>query len=83
MVLKSSPLQIVRPRIPVLLVRTERADITRRVMDQPMPYHFILSLETLPSDSSRAVFDRAIMGPTLRMNICVRASPESQCEARN
>ncbi len=46
------PLKIVWPRILVLPIGTKRTNISGRIMDQAMPDHFVLPLETLSSFAS-------------------------------
>jgi hypothetical protein len=59
-------LQIIRPGVLVLLVRTERAHVARRVVDKPVPDHLILTLER-----PRTPCNRTEMGPVLGMHICM------------
>lgn len=59
------PLQIVWSRILVFPIWTERAHITRRLMNQTMPYHFILSLEALAAFGSRTTCDWAVVWSNL------------------
>lgn len=47
------PLEIVGSRIFVLLVGAEGTDITRRVVNEAMTHHFVLTLEALSTGCSR------------------------------
>ena len=69
----NSPLQIIRPRILVLLIRTERAGIIWTLMNQSMPLHLVLTLKAFAVLAVRATFDWAEMVPGGAMNILVRA----------
>lgn len=53
----------------MLLIGTEGTDITRRVMHQAMPHHFIFALEPFPSQSSWTPFHGTEMRPILRVHI--------------
>lgn len=64
-------MQIIRPRILVLLVRTERAHVARRVVDKPVPDHLILTLEPLAVHGPRTPCNRTEMGSVLGMHICM------------
>ena len=48
------PLQVIRARIFVFSLRTKRADVSRRPVNQPMSNHFIFPLESLPTFRTRA-----------------------------
>ena len=63
------PLKIIWSWIFMLLARAEWAYIPRRIMDEAMPNHFIFALEPPPTRAPRTLFNRAIMGPILRMHI--------------
>lgn len=65
------PLEIIWSWIFMLLARAEWAYISRRIMDEPMPNHFIFALESPPTRTPRTPFNWAIMGPFLRMHICM------------
>jgi len=65
-------LKIIWPWIFVLSVRTEGTDITRRFVDQSMPNHLILPLESLAAFTSRAAFDRAVMRSVRGVNVGMR-----------
>jgi hypothetical protein len=41
----------------MLLIRTERAYITWRIMDKAMPNHLILAFESFAANSSSTSFD--------------------------
>lgn len=43
------PLEIIRSWVFMLLARAERTYISRRIMDEPMPNHFIFALESPPT----------------------------------
>ena len=55
------PLKIVRSWIFVLSIRTERTNISRRIMDKSMSYHLVLPFEALATFTSRATFHTAVM----------------------
>lgn len=59
---KVSPLQVVGPWILVLTIGTKWADISRTLVDEPMPYHLVLTFEAFTSFTSWAICDRAEMG---------------------
>lgn len=63
------PLQIIGPRVLVLAIGTEGADIARRCMNETVPYHFVLPLETLPTLTARTAGNRTIMRSTLRVYV--------------
>lgn len=67
------PLEIIRPRVFILLVRTKRTCIARRVVNKSMPDHLILALKTLAPNAPRAPFNRAEVGAFLRVRIDMRA----------
>lgn len=67
------PLEIIRPGILVLLIRTEWTDITRRIMHQAMPHHFIFALEAFPTHATWTAFYRTEMRPLLGMDVRMRA----------
>ena len=54
-------LKVVWARILVLSVRAEWTHIARTVVYKAVPYHLILSLETLPTFAARAVRNRTVM----------------------
>jgi hypothetical protein len=64
------------------LVRTEGSGVFRRIMNQPVSNQLIFSLETRPSDSSRAIFDREIVRAFVRMEIRVRTNQKSARKQR-
>lgn len=70
----SLPLQIIRPWISMLLLRTKRANISRRVMHKTMSNHLILALEALSTNTPRAAWNRTIVRTLLGMYICMRAA---------
>lgn len=57
-------LQIIWSGIFMLPIRAERTYVTRRVVYQSVPNHFVLSLESLSSFTSSAAFDRAVVRTT-------------------
>lgn len=67
------PLEIVWPRIFMLLIGTKRADIARRAVHQTMADHLVLALEAFPPNTTRAAGNRAEVWSFLGMNICMRA----------
>jgi len=58
----NSPLEVVWPRVFVFPIWTKGADIARRVVDKPVPDHFIFTLEPLPPFASWAPLYGAVMG---------------------
>ena len=72
-VLSDSPLQIIRPRIPMLLIRTERTDVSGTVVHKTMPYHLVLPLETLVAYAARALFHGADVWSGRAVYVSVRA----------
>jgi hypothetical protein len=68
---KNIPLEVIRTRVFVLLVVAKRADITWRIVNKPMPYHFIFALKALATLGSGTSFDgtkiRAVVGVYVRM----------------
>ena len=64
-----APLKIVGPRISMFSVRTERTDVTGRAMDQAMPDHLVLPLESLSTRTAWAVETRTVMRPDLRVHV--------------
>lgn len=68
---KYIPLKIVRPRIFVLLIWTERTDVARGVVHEAMSHHFILALESFPADSTGTSFLRTEMWSVLGMHVCM------------
>lgn len=67
----------------MLLIGTEWTYIARRVMHQAMTHHFILALETLPTDAAWTAFYGTEMGPFLGMHVRMGAvsavSSELKC----
>ena len=57
----------------MLSFRAKGADVTRRLVDEPMANHFVFTLKTLTTFGSTAVFDWTIMWPVLRVNVGMRA----------
>lgn len=57
----------------MLLIRAEGTHITRRIVDQTMSNHFVLTLKPLPADASGATGDRTVVGALLRVHIGMRA----------
>jgi hypothetical protein len=66
------PLKIIRPWISVITVWTKGTDVSGGIVNEAMPNHFVLSLETFPSLASRTSLNRAVMWTGRRMNIGVR-----------
>lgn len=66
-------LQILRPRIFVLSIRTERTYITGRIVNKTMANHLILTLETLSSWPSRTSDNWTKVRTIRRMYIRMRA----------
>jgi len=60
----NAPLKIVRSGVSVFAQRTERAHITRTIVDQSVSNHFVLAFETLASFASRTAFDWAVVWTT-------------------
>lgn len=56
----------------MLAVWAKWAHVSRRVMYQTMPDHFILAFESLSTLASRAALDRAVMRASRRVNVGVR-----------
>jgi hypothetical protein len=71
--LNNIPLQIIRPRILVLLVETEWADITRRVVYKTVPHHLVLTFESFAAYRSWTILYRTEMRPVLGVYIGVGA----------
>lgn len=72
------PLQIIRPRILVLSVRTKRTHIPGTRMHKAMPYHFVFALEALAALGAGAAGDGAVVRARLGVDVCVRTvSPPS------
>lgn len=65
-------LKVVWSWVLVLSVGAEWADVARRLVDETMPYHLILTLESFTTLSSWASVDWAVMGPSRRMYIAMR-----------
>jgi len=65
-------LKIIRSRILVLSVRTERTDVSRRVMHKSMSDHLILSLEPFTAFSAWAALYRTVVRAIRRVNIGMR-----------
>lgn len=66
------PLEVVGPRIFMLPIWAKRTYVTRRFMDQTMPDHLILALETFAAFGPRAALDWTVMRPRRRVDIRVR-----------
>ena len=62
----------------MLLVRTEWTYVSRRIVHQSMPYHFVFALESFTALRARAVFYWAVVRPFLRMDVRVGASVNRQ-----
>lgn len=67
------PLQVVRPRILMLPLRTKRTSITWALMHKSVPYHLILSFEAFAAFGTRAAGKRAVMRARGGVDICVGA----------
>jgi hypothetical protein len=70
---KYLPLQIIRSRILVFAIRTERTHIARRLMHEAVTYHFVFALEAFSAFGARTAGDGAVVGSILRVDVCVRA----------
>lgn len=68
-----TPLKIIWPRILVLLIGTEGADIAWRVMDQTMSHHLILAFKPFPACTARTAVYGTEMGSVLGMHVCMGA----------
>jgi hypothetical protein len=55
-------------------VRAKRANVARRLMHKPVPYHFILSFETFAALASRTVFYWTVVWAVGRVHVCVRTA---------
>lgn len=71
--LNNIPLEIIRPRILVLLVETEWTDITWRVVYKTVSHHLVLTLEPFAAYRSWTVLYRTEMRPVLGVHIGVGA----------
>lgn len=56
----------------MLTIRAERANVSRRLMDQTMPNHLVLPLEALSPFASRAALYGTVMWSCRRVDVCVR-----------
>lgn len=56
----------------MLPIGTERADISRRLVDETVSDHLVLPFETLPTLATGTSLDRTVMGPYRRMHVRVR-----------
>lgn len=65
-------LQVIGSRVFVFPIWTKRADVARRIMDQSVPNHLVLPLESLASLTARTSLDRAVVWTGRRMHIGVR-----------
>lgn len=75
-------LEIVRSRVAVFAIGAERADVSRRVVDEPMSVHLILPLEAAAALSSRTALHRAEVGSCFRVNVLVRGKEVLGVERR-
>lgn len=57
------PLKIVWPGISVVSIRTERTDVARGFMNEAVPDHLVLALETFAALATGTAGDWAIMWP--------------------
>ena len=57
----------------MLALRTERTDVPRRSVNQPVADHLVLPLEPFAAFGARAVWLRAVMRPVLGVHVGVRA----------
>jgi hypothetical protein len=62
-------LQVVGAWVLVFLIRTVRADVTWRGVDQAMPNHLILPLEASTSGAAWTIFDGTEVIPLVGMHI--------------
>ena len=65
-------LKVVWSWVLVLSVGAEWADVAGRLVDETMPYHLVLALETFATLGSWASVDWAVMGPSRGMYIAMR-----------
>ena len=70
----SAPLKVIRPGILVLSIRTEGADVAGTIVDQPVPDHLVLALETLSTFTSRTLLHGAEIRSLRAMHVPVRAA---------
>lgn len=65
----SLPLEVVRTRISVLLVRTEGADVARRIVNQTVPNHLVFPFESIATWPSWAAWLGTEMRSKLGMDV--------------
>lgn len=68
---KNSPLEIIWPRIPMLLAWTKWTYIPRGIMNEPMSNHFVFALESSATRAAQTSFNWTEMRSILRMYICM------------
>lgn len=69
--LHDAPLQVIRSWILMFPLRTEWADISRRIVHKSMPDHLVFSFESFPSDPSWTVRNWTVVWAFLRVHIGV------------
>lgn len=69
------PLQVVRTRIAVLLVKAEGTLVSRRAVDELVADHFVLALEALAALGMDAVLDGTVVGSFVGVDVCMRTGP--------
>lgn len=67
------PLQIIWSGILMLAVRTERAYVAGRVVDEAVTYHLVLALEAFAAFGAWASRNRAVVRSVLGVDVRVRA----------
>lgn len=67
------PLEIIRSRILVSLIRTERTYVSGRIVHKTVTDHLVFSLEALSALRARTALYGTIVWPELRVDICVGA----------
>ena len=63
------PLQVIRSRVSMLAIWTERAHITRTLMNEPMPDHLVLPFEAFAAFAARALLHWTVVRPQVRVHI--------------
>lgn len=66
----------------MLAIRTERAHITRTLMNKPMPDHLVLPLESFAAFTARTLLDRTVVRSQIGVHILVGARATLECELR-
>ncbi len=57
----------------MITVRTERTDVSRRIVYQTVPDHFVLALEPATAFTAWAAAHGAVVWSARRVHVCVRA----------